>query len=236
MREKVGMAKNGGRFRYIQMTQDEEPPSTEGCYATPQDIEAAIEGLTPPNTQRMRRVCRDWLFVLRHYGGCRDTVDDLLQSAIIKVLDGTRRWNKTKVDFVGLVVGIIQSDASHTLERYTRSVANMESIPESDLVKVTEEVDNCNPLDNIAVNPKSPEEELIDREIKQEKVDLVGRVLVLFEDDEEASEVLLYRLDGLTGPEIKKRMGLSTKEYATVDQRIRRGFGRLSGAGGIHEH
>jgi DNA-directed RNA polymerase specialized sigma24 family protein len=218
------------------MTQDEEPSSTGGCIARAQEIEAAIKGLTPANSQRLRNVCQYWLFVLGYYGGYRDTVEDLLQSAVVKVLDGTRRWNKAKVDFVGLLAGIIQSDASHALERYARGGANMEPVTESELVRLSEEGEDCDPLDRIAFDPESPETELIDRESKQEKADLVGRVLTLFENDEQASDVLLHRLDGLTGPEIQKLMGLSKKEYATVDQRIRRGFGRLSEAGGKHEH
>ena len=218
------------------MTQDQELSSSEGRIATPQEIEAAINGLTPANMQRLRYICQYWLFILGHYGGGQDTVEGLLQSAILKVLDDTRQWRRDKVDFVGLLSGIIQSDASHALERYARGGAHMEPIPESELVHATEESDDCNPLDRLAFNPQSPEAELIDRESKQATDDLVGRVLTLFEKDEQASEVLLHRLDGLKGPEIQKRMGLSKKEYATVDQRIRRGFGRFSRAGGKHEH
>lgn len=218
------------------MTQDEEPSSTEGGIATPQEIEAAIKELTPANFQRLRKVAQYCLFVLYYYGGCRDTVEDLLQSAIVKVLDGTRGWRKEKVDFVGHLAGIIESDASHALERYSRGGANMEPIPVSELVRVTEEGDDCNPLDRIAFDPKSPEAELIDRESRQATGDLVGRVLILFENDEQASEVLLHRLDGHKGPEIQKRMGISKKEYATVDQRIRRGFSKFSRPGGKHEY
>lgn len=218
------------------MTQDEELSSTEGPIATPQEIEAAIKKLAPADTQRLRYVCQYWLWVLSYYGGGQETVDDLLQAAIVKVLDGTRRWNKDKVDFVGLLAGIIQSDASHALERYARGGAYMEPITESELAQITEEGDDCNPLDRIASNSKTPEVELIERESKREYADLVGRVLTMFQDDNQASEVLLHRLDGLNGPEIQKRMGLSKKEYATIDQRIRRGFAKLSGAGGKYEH
>lgn len=218
------------------MTQDEELSSTEGPIATIQDVEAAIEKLTSADRLRLRYVSQYWLWVLSYYGGGQETVDDLLQSAIVKVLDGTRQWNKDKVDFVGLLTGIIQSNASHALERYVRGGAYMEPITESELAQVTEEGDDCNPLDRIPSDSKTPEVELIERESRQEDADLVGRVLTMFQDDGQASEVLLHRLDGLNGPEIQKRMGLSKKEYATIDQRIRRGFSKLSGAGGKYEH
>lgn len=218
------------------MTQDEEPSSAGGSIATPQEIEEAISGLTPADSNRLNRVCRDCLSLLRHYGGGRDTVNDLLHSAMVKVLDGTRRWNRSKVDFVGLIAGIIESDTSHALERYARGEAYMEPIPESELVRVTEDGDDCSPFDRIPSDRKSPESELIDRESEQAKADIVGQMLDLFESDEQASEVLLHRLDNLKGPEIQKRMGLSKKEYAAIDQRIRRGFNKLSGEGGKHEH
>lgn len=218
------------------MTHGKEPSSTEGCSATPQDIAAAINALTPANVQRLRRVAQYWLYVLQHYGGCRETVDDLLQNAIIKVLDGTRNWDKSKVDFVGLVAGTIQSDASHALERYSRGEVRMEPVLETDLVRVTEEGEDCDAFDNIASDPRTPEADLIEQEDKQARADIVGQLHAQFENDKQASEILRHRLDGLKGPEIQKRMGLSKKEYATVDQRIRRGFGRLSGAGGKHEH
>lgn len=225
-----------GPFRYVLMTHGKEPSSTEGCSATPQEIAAAINALTPANVQRLRRVAEYWLYVLQHYGDCRDTVDDLLQNAIIKVLEEERHWNKSKVDFVGLVAGIIQSSASHALERYSRGEERMEPVLETDLVQVTEEGEDCDGFAQIASDPRTPEAVLITQEDRQAEADIVGQLLAQFENDGLASEVLLHRLDGLTGPEIQKRMGLSKKEYATVDQRIRRGFGRLSGAGGEHEH
>lgn len=218
------------------MTHGREPSSTDGDFATPQDIVAAINGLTPANEQRLRRVAQYWLYVLQHYGGSRETVDDLLQNAIMKVLEEERRWNKSKVDFVGLLAGIIQSNASHALERYVRGEERMEPLLETDLVRVTEEGEDCDAFDRIASDPRSPETELIVREEKQAAADIIGQLRAQFENDKQASEVLQHRLDGLKGPEVQKRMGLSKKEYATVDQRIRRGFGRLSGAGGKHEH
>lgn len=231
------------------MTQDEEPSSTDGSIATPQEIEVAISGLTQADLNRLDKICRYSLSLVRHYGGGRVTVKDLLHSAIEKALAGarlssakqmapagSRRWNKSKVDFVGFLAGIIESDVSHVLERYHRGDAHVEPILESESVRITEEGDDCNPFDCIPSDSKTPEAELIDRESEQANVDLVDKVLTMFEDDEQASEVLLYRLNELKGPEIQKRMGLSKKEYATVDQRIRRGFGRLSGVGGKHEH
>mgnify|MGYP002336254900 CR=1 FL=1 len=235
-RETRHSKKKGGPFRYVLMTHAKEPSSAEGCFATQQDIIAAINSLTQADDQRLKRVAEYWLLVLQHYGGCREAVDDLLQVAIIKVLDGTRKWDKSKVDFVGLVAGIVQSNASHALERYVRGEERMEPVLETDLIRVTDEGEDCDAFDRIASDPMTPEAVLINQEDKQAEGNIVAQLLAQFETDEQASEVLLHRLDGLKGPEIQKRMGLSKKEYATVDQRIRRGFGRLSGVGGKHEH
>lgn len=225
-----------GPFRYVLMSHGKEPSSTEGCSANPQEIAAAINALTPANVQRLRRVAQDCLYILQRVGGCREAVDDLLQNAIIKVLVEKRHWNKSKVDFVGLIAGTIESDASHTLKRYFRGEEHMEPVLETDLIRDAEEGEDRDAFDRIASDPRTPEAELIEQEDRQATADIVGQLRAQFENDKQASEVLRHRLDGLKGPEIQKRMGFSKKEYATVDQRIRRGFGRLSGAGGKHEH
>ena len=45
------------------------------------------------------------------------TADDRLHSAIVKTLDGTKRWDPTRVDLEGHFLGAIASDLSHELER-----------------------------------------------------------------------------------------------------------------------
>lgn len=45
------------------------------------------------------------------------TPDDRLHTAIVKTLDGTKRWDPTRVDLEGHFLGAIASDVSHELER-----------------------------------------------------------------------------------------------------------------------
>src|SRR5688500_9302204 len=45
------------------------------------------------------------------------TPDDRLHTAIVKTLDGTKRWDPTRVDLACHLLGAIASDISHELER-----------------------------------------------------------------------------------------------------------------------
>ena len=70
----------------------------------------------------MERVLKQTMLLVRNVERktpWRDTqtTDDRLHTAIVKTLDGTKRWDPTRIDLERHFVGAIASDISHELER-----------------------------------------------------------------------------------------------------------------------
>src|SRR4030095_8155185 len=84
----------------------DEPP------ATTDEIESAIQALKPGELVRIRKFAyrRYWTLGRR---GAGMSPEDLIQDAMMAILDGRRKWLKGRVDFVKLLVGVIQSLSSH---------------------------------------------------------------------------------------------------------------------------
>jgi hypothetical protein len=70
--------------------------------------EIAIDALTPTDWFRLRKFADYYIFLLG--GKAYDRrADDLLSEAFTRFLDRTRKWDKTKVDFMGVLFGAIES-------------------------------------------------------------------------------------------------------------------------------
>jgi endoribonuclease L-PSP len=84
----------------------------EDSAATPAEITAAMEALSTPALLRLRNYARLRVQILgRKAAGRTDT--ELLADAMNATLEGKRRWNKRKVDFVGHLIGAMRSISSH---------------------------------------------------------------------------------------------------------------------------
>ena len=76
--------------------------------ATPEEVHAAMEALTPADWYRLRKFADYYIFLLREKARDR-RADDLLSEAFSRFLERTRKWDKTKVDFMGVLFGAIES-------------------------------------------------------------------------------------------------------------------------------
>src|SRR5882762_115745 len=79
--------------------------------ATPGEIREAIEALAREDTERigqsaLNRINRIW----RAANG--RSHDDLIQEALIRILDGKRHWYKNNTSFTQCLIGVIWSIAS----------------------------------------------------------------------------------------------------------------------------
>ena len=76
--------------------------------ASPDDVRQAIASLTEAESVKLRRMAEGASFRLRRkvYGA---DPKDILQEAMFRVLHGKRHWKPQKVDFVGLLLGMIKS-------------------------------------------------------------------------------------------------------------------------------
>src|SRR5438105_3003027 len=84
----------------------------EEAAATPADIASAIKALTPADRARLNRYAA---YRIRTIGPKPDgrTADDLLQTALFDLLEGTRRWNRDKVEFVKFMIWAMKSISSN---------------------------------------------------------------------------------------------------------------------------
>ena len=182
----------------------------EDAAATAAEIEAAIQSLTEGELRRLALYAGNRIQWLGRRAMGRQT-NDLIQEAFTLTLEGRRRWNKHNVDLVGHLIGVIRSHSSHLLEKFDPDEARLES----DLPVENAAGARRSPTENSASSSPGQEDELIAKQTLDE-------ILDLFSDDEDAGGVILARIDGKTGPEIQKELGLSASRYEAAIKRIQR--------------
>jgi hypothetical protein len=166
------------------------PPETPPC-STP--IEQAVRELRPTDWYRLRRAGQ----ILAWKVPWKDA-EALLFEALERTLDGRRRWNHKAVDFVGHLIGVMRSIASHEAERRGLNVVALTSSVE--LIAQT------NPE-----NALSAEEQI--RRLRSH----FGE-----QNDAIALQVLDAMELGCDGPAIREQLGLDQTQLETVIRRVRR--------------
>jgi len=197
----------------------EKPPRRvpEEAAATSGEIAKAIEALTPGNLTRLKCFADIHALKLGRKAESKDG-DDLLQTALLSVLDGTRRWNKSKVGFVQFLEGAIRSISSNWARSYKRENAPALA---TDLQRENKEGEVFNPLENAQEHAPNPDKQLSNRQILEQ-------IEKFFSDDERAQMVLEAWQEGYDHSGVRELWGLSQNEYNTIVRRIRR---RLETAG-----
>lgn len=194
----------------------------EEVAATPADIEAAIEALTLADWAKLRRYADLRMLRLGRKAEWR-TGNDLIQTALTDLLKDTRRWNKSKVEFLTFLIGAMRSISSNWARSYKPEESYM---LDADLRTQNEEGESLSPLDNVRALTPGPEKQLIDRQT-------LGLIEGLFKEDEEAQMVLAGWQEGYDPAGVRELWSLSQKEYNTIVRRIRR---NLANAGLNADH
>ncbi len=175
------------------MSTDMEDP-----YATPQEARDAIESLGAPDYAKLMLIAR--YFARTRLRGTVIEPADLLQGAIMKTLDGRRRWSK-KVSVIKHLDRSMESDSGHIAEQ--RIAHNTEPLPDHELEPAA-------PFDD-PMNRLSAKEQFKD-------------MLDLFADDKVARDLLFLKSQGLSAAEIQRELGMGKTQYETVTKRIRRHY------------
>jgi hypothetical protein len=164
----------------------------------PSSIEQAIRELRPTDWYRLRRVGQILAWKVPWMDG-----EALLFDALERTLDGRRRWNVAAVDFVGHLIGVMRSVASHEAER--RGL---------DLVALTSSIE--------LIGLGDPENAL---SAEQQ----IHRLRVHFgeQDDALALQVLDAMELGCDGATIRVQLGLDETQLETVVRRVRRTAARV---------
>ncbi len=202
-------------FGEAQMTTKPPRRVPDEVAATPGEIAAAIEALTPGDWARLKRSADYRIWKLGPEKADSRTADDLIQTALTDLLVDTRRWNKSKVGLIRLLTEAMRSISSNWARSYKEAET---AVLEADLRREDEEGDIFSPLDNLQEPGPNPEQRLRDKQT----LELIDD---LFKDDEKAQMVLTAWQEGYDPPGVREFWGLSQNEYNAIVRKIRRRLG-----------
>lgn len=174
------------------------------------EVDRAIEVLTSSELLRLQQYAD---FRVRGLGRAARgrTGEDLLGEALLRTLVGAeatqkgRHWNRD-VDFVMHLTGAMQSISSS----WERQFTDREAYLISELPMHDGEGQEHSPVDNVASAHTAADQLLIEKDEKD-------KILTIFKDDPEATQVFLGLLHGLK----KNEVGFDRKKYAATEKRIR---------------
>ena len=192
----------------------DEPP------ATTDEIAAVIKALKTGELLRIRKFAyrRYWTLGRR---GAGLSPEDLIQDAMMAILDGRRKWPKNRVDFVKLLIGVIQSLSSHIVAGKARDAFD-------DVVDYQAPEEDSDALDRMpSPAALSPREQLEAEELELEATVLDGKIRDHFKDDDHALTIYQGLCESMKPAEIRE-CGLSEKEYDAAQKRLKRGVRKLA--------
>lgn len=171
---------------------------TDKQCATTEEVRDAIEKLGRTDHVKLMIIAKS--FCRKRLKGTVIEPSDLLHEAIVKTLDGRRRWNR-KVSIIKHLDRVMESDSGHIIEKDhgTESLEEKES------------------------DPAGP---LFDPVVKISAYQELNEVLDLFEEDKIARDLLVLKSQGFSAAEIEKELGIEKGQYETITKRIRRRYAK----------
>lgn len=145
--------------------------------------------------------------------------EDLLQTALLTLLEGRRNWKQDQVDLVGLILGTMRSLAYNN-ERILRET----TVPTVPMVVSTasEDSDRQTAEFDAPSQALTPEEALVARQNAAELDQKVAALRALWPLDDPARQILEHLLKGKNKREVRQLLGLGDKEYWSADRRLTR--------------
>lgn len=190
--------------------------------ATPGEIRQAIEALTREDTERIEQSALNRINRIWQAANGRSH-DDLIQEALVRILDGKRHWYKGNTSFTQCLIGAIWSIASEWAGHRKRNQDEPEYASlETDLTRTDDEGKLVSPFDGVATAGLNPEQALMSTEREAQNKAVVEKIETSFADDEKASILIMGIQDSMDGPAIRAEFEMSEKDYKTTMRRIQR--------------
>ncbi|MCZ8076667.1 MAG: hypothetical protein O9341_21325 [Paucibacter sp.] len=175
----------------------------------------------------LARLQRGALWVLARTPMLRDacTPEDLVQTALLTLLEGRRAWKQDQVDLIGLILGTMRSLAYNN-ERILRETT-VQTVPM--VVMTPGELPDSPAMEFEAPSPAlTPEEALLARQDAEELDGRVNALRALWPLDDPARQILEHLLKGKSKRELRPLLGLSDKEYWSADRRLTRAIDAMA--------
>jgi RNA polymerase sigma-70 factor (ECF subfamily) len=176
-------------------------------FGTQQDVLAELAALGDADTLRIHQIAK-----MRSFGLAGVTWEDLLQEAIARSIQGTRRWPRD-VPFVAFLAQTLRSVANEEWRRRIREPVSLEA--------------------DLPSGPDGEVMEMSDLEtesIGTERIVMARQILTeidsLFEGDHHALAVIRGLANGQAPEEIQAEAGITATEYSSTQRRIRRALAR----------
>lgn len=187
--------------------------------ATVDEITEAIGKLRPEEWAKLAIFAENRAKFMNLYGAAVDG-DDLMQRGVVELLESRRSWNPKKVNFIGVLLGVIKSIASN---HKAKSLRNGYSVADSQLASNQNDGDHVQtPLELLADTRPIAELQIAVTERETEVRIVVEGMYAFFEADAEAQLVMNGWLEGKSGTEIIVDLGIDRSAYETIAKRIRR--------------
>ena len=169
---------------------------------------SALNRLSEADLRRLEQIAR-----LRSLGLSDLDWRDLLQEAVTRLLDGSRRWPRN----ISLVVFLRETMRSIVSDYWRRRRSSV-ILLESDLLRA-EDAEHSDIIGNAQDPTRNPEREAAAAET-------LARVTEIFQDDCEARTVIAGMAYGKSPKEIQEEASMTPRQYATTQRRIRRNLHR----------
>ena len=191
--------------------------------ATIAEIKEAIEALSEVDSERLHQIAINRIVRIGRCAANGRTSDDLLQEALWRILNQSRKWHPERAPFVQFVIGVVFSVASEWAAHRKRNLDTPDYAKlESEAAQEDEDGSLLSPFAALAGSTLDPESNLTAAEAEAEQSALVREMEQQFADDENAVCVLMGWEDGMDGPAIRREFGFSEKLYETTVRRIKR--------------
>lgn len=187
-------------------------------FATVDEISEAIEKLLPEEWAKLYAYADNRARMMALYGAAVDG-KDLVQRAIVELLEERRSWNPKKVAFTGVLMGAMKSIGSN---HKAKSLTSGFSVPDS---QISAGDDGDDPKTLVKLYPDSrlnPEQQMVAAEDDEDMTRFVTDLYAFFGEDLEALLIMDCWKEGLSGSDIIKTLEIDRKGYETIVRRIRR--------------
>lgn len=196
-----------------------KPSSKTEQIATVDEVTEAVGKLRSEDWAKLAAFAENRAKFMSLYGAAVDG-GDVMQRAIVEVLENRRSWNPKKVTFVGVLLGAMKSVASN---HKAKSLRNGYTVADSQLSGNGNEEDQVQtPLELHADSRPAADIQMAVTEVEIEVRMFVEGIYRFFEADAEAQLVMNGWLEGKSGSEVIIDLGIDRSAYETIAKRIRR--------------
>ncbi len=175
--------------------------------ASQKEIAHALRNLTDADIRRLERIAHIRIIGLNDLDW-----QDLFHDAVVRLLDGTRRWPKD----ISMVVFLRETMRSIASEHWRRK-NNAPVLSEAQLPRFDDIEHHI--LESAPDPITNPERQMLATEA-------LAKIEEVFQGDPEAMHVIIGMAVGESPNEIQEKAQMSSKRYATTQRRIRRKLAR----------